>query len=106
MRRRLSGKRILITGASSGIGRALAIEAARAGMRLILCGPEHDPLISVLEPLRRSGAVAVAVTADLTSPEDRRAMFAAAIAAFGGLDVLVNNAGIDAYGQFVDLPPE
>src|SRR5262249_19689809 len=106
MHRRLTGKRILVTGASSGIGYALAVEAAREGMKLILSGLEGDRLATLAEQLHRSGTEVVAIASDLTSARARQALFDTAVAAYGGLDVLVNNAGVGAFGHFVDLPAE
>ena len=106
MRRELTHKRVLITGASSGIGRALACAAAKQGMRLVLAALETNLLNSVADELREHGAEVVAVPADVTDPESRRTMFAAANDRFGGLDILVNNAGVGCSGHFVDQLPE
>jgi short-subunit dehydrogenase len=104
MRRRLSSRRVLITGAASGIGRALAIKAANEKMRLVLCDIEGDQIEVVADEVRRFGAEVVISPGDVSNPLDRQAMFASAKAAFGGLDILINNAGIGARGHFVDLP--
>jgi short-subunit dehydrogenase len=100
-RRRVAGSRILITGASQGIGRALAIEGARRGAKLIITA--RSPEIETLaEELRRQGAEVEAVRGDVTVAEDRRRMLARAVERFGGLDILINNAGIGATGHFAD----
>src|SRR5690349_17880309 len=106
MRRRLFGRRVLITGAASGIGRALAIEAAQEGMKLILNDVEVHNIELVATEVRRCSAQVIVSPGDVTMPSAREAMFAAAQAAFGGLDILVNNAGIGSQGHFVDLPAE
>jgi short-subunit dehydrogenase len=103
-RRSLAGSRILITGASQGIGRALASAAARRGAR-VLAAARSAPLLEKLKQEVQGGTLET-VRADVTSPEDRAAMARAAVRAFGGLDVLVNNAGIGATGHFAEAKPE
>jgi short-subunit dehydrogenase len=96
----LRGTRILITGASSGIGAALAGLAARAGARVALAARTADRLNAVAAPLQAAGADVLAIPADVTKDEDRRRMLQQAGEAFGGLDVLVNNAGVGSFGHF------
>jgi short-subunit dehydrogenase len=104
--RRIAGLRILITGASQGIGRALAEAAASQGAR-VLAGARSDELLRELaDKVRSRGATLETVHADVTSPEDRRRMVEAAVRSFGGLDVLVNNAGIGATGHFAEVTPD
>jgi len=100
MKRELKGQRVLITGASSGIGRALAEQAARAGMRVLLVGRSAEPLQQLAQTLTAEGHEASAEPADVTSPADRERLFKAAQQRFGGLDVLINNAGIGTQGPF------
>jgi short-subunit dehydrogenase len=102
-RRNLAGLRILITGASQGIGRALALEAARRGAR-VLAAARSENLLAELAA--ESGHAIQTVQADVTSADDRQKMAAAARDLLGGLDVLVNNAGIGATGHFADAAPE
>jgi len=106
MRRTLKDKRIVITGSSSGIGRALAIESARRGARVALAARSVGELDQVAEEIRRSGGTALVVPTDVTNPSDRERLFDAAQQEFGGLDILVNNAGVAAHGHFIDLSPE
>lgn len=105
MRRTLNGKRILITGASSGIGRALAVECGRRGARVLLAARSIAELDQAAEEVRRSGGEAIVVRADVTQAEDRAEMFRVAEEQLDGLDILVNNAGIAAHGHFIDLDP-
>jgi short-subunit dehydrogenase len=104
--RRIAGSRILITGASQGIGRALALEAAKWGGK-VLAAARSEPLLTELATAAKAqGHPLETVQADVTSPGDRQKMADAAVRHFGGLDVLVNNAGIGATGHFADASPE
>lgn len=105
-RRNLAGLRILVTGASQGIGRALVVEAARRGCRVLAAARSQPLLAELSEEVRRAGGTIEPVVADVTRPEDRQAMADAAVRHFGGLDVLINNAGIGATGHFMDSDPE
>src|ERR1700683_1973126 len=96
--RKLRGLRTLITGASSGIGRCLAEEAARAGMRLALTARSTERLQELA--LSLTGAEVVSVAADITSAEERARLLETVTERFGGLDVLVNNAGVGSQGFF------
>jgi uncharacterized oxidoreductase len=89
----LKNASILITGAGSGIGQALALRLAEHTPRLTLVGRRRAPLDELAERVRAQGARAHVVTADLTEPGEPERVVAAAAAEFGGLDVLVNNAG-------------
>ena len=102
MMRELHGRRLLITGASSGIGRAVAEQAARYGARLILAARSADKLDS-LAPTHDHGAEAIAVAADVTVPADRRRLLATVVERFDGLDVLINNAGVGSFGHFAEV---
>ena len=104
-RRTLAGKRILITGASQGIGRALAVAAARAGGRVLAAARTEALLVSLANDVRPAGGVLETVAADVATPDGRAALRDAAVSAFGGLDILVNNAGIGATGHFVECDP-
>jgi short-subunit dehydrogenase len=105
-RRQIAGLRMLITGASQGIGRALAVEAAKQGARVLAAARSRPLLDELTAEVRRVSGLLETVTADVTSPEDRQAMADAAVRHFGGLDVLVNNAGIGATGHFAEASPE
>jgi short-subunit dehydrogenase len=105
-RRKVAGLRILITGASQGIGRALAIEAARQGAHVLAAARSADLLTALATEVRGTGGVLETVVADVTSADDRAALAGAALRHFGGLDVLINNAGIGATGHFAEAGPE
>jgi len=93
----LEGKRALITGAGSGIGRALAIEASRRGMIVALCGRRGDALAETLSMMSPSGRH-MRLRGDITNPAVRRGMRDHLWRQWGGLDVLVNNAGVVPVG--------
>lgn len=101
-RRSISGSRILITGASQGIGRALALQAAEHGAN-VLATARNEQLLSELskESIKTNGRLET-LCADVTSPNDRQAMIAAMQKHFGGIDILINNAGIGASGHFAE----
>jgi short-subunit dehydrogenase len=96
----LSGRRVLITGATGGIGRELASQAVAAGAKVMVTGRSEDRLDELERELNHAGGEAVGVRADLTREEDRQALADAVKARWGGLDVLVNNAGVGAHGHF------
>jgi short-subunit dehydrogenase len=105
-RRNLIGLRIVVTGASQGIGRAIVLEAATRGCH-VLASARSQELLDQLET--EAGGISSfvrTVAADVTSPEGRAAMVEAATRHFGGMDVLVNNAGIGATGHFMDSEPD
>jgi short-subunit dehydrogenase len=103
MQRDLTGRRILITGASSGIGKALAVQLGQAGAKLVLAARSADKLRDLAASL---GPNAIAVPADITIDADRARLMAEVKARFGGLDVLVNNAGIASWAHFADSSEE
>jgi short-subunit dehydrogenase len=105
-RRTLSGARILITGASQGIGRALALSAAACGARVLAVARSAELLDELAEQVRADGGEMETLSADITHSEDRQRMLDVAGRSFGGLDVLVNNAGVGATGHLVDAAPE
>ena len=105
-RRRLRDSRILITGASQGIGRALAELAAARGARVLAAARSPDLLRELAQQVRASGGILETVEADVTSAADRQRMADAARERFGGLDLLINNAGIGATGHFADVSSE
>ncbi|HET6881826.1 MAG TPA: SDR family NAD(P)-dependent oxidoreductase [Pirellulales bacterium] len=100
MRRDLTHCRVLITGASSGIGAALAVELARAKANIVLNGRREDRLREVAEKVETLGGQAVVAPGDVTEKAVRIAALELAERQFGGLDVLVNNAGVSAWGIF------
>jgi short-subunit dehydrogenase len=105
-RRSITGGRILVTGASQGIGRAIAQAAAGRGAKVLAVARSEGQLQELALKARAQGGTLDPLVADVTNPEDRRRMVEAARQHFGGLDVLVNNAGIGATGHFAEVSPD
>jgi len=91
---RLEGKRALITGGGTGIGRATAELFSREGARVAVSGRRPKELEETVGSVRRHGASAIAVPGDVSQAEDAERMVRTTVAALGGLDILVNNAGV------------
>lgn len=105
--RQLEGKLVVITGASSGIGRAAAHAFADQGARLVLAARDTAALAEVVEECAQRGADALAVRTDVTSSENMNALAEqAADYGNGRIDIWVNNAGVGAVGNFEDTPLE
>jgi glucose 1-dehydrogenase len=102
----LDGKTAIVTGASQGIGRACAERLAREGARLVLCDVDSAQGQSVAADVTKIGAKAVFVPCDVSKATDVAKAIAAALDAYGGIDVLVNNAGVLDDAQFLDLATE
>ena len=97
---RLRDKAAIVTGAASGIGAGTAGVFAEEGASLVLVDRDEDGLARVRDGLEADGAKAVAVVGDVADPETARRSVAAALEAFGKLDVLFNNAGVMTSGDF------
>jgi len=91
---RLDGKVAVVTGASSGLGVACAIGLAEAGADVVVAARRAEALQETAKRIEATGRRALAVPTDVTDPEACKALIAAAVAEFGRVDVLVNNAGI------------
>lgn len=109
MKRDLKNARIILTGASSGIGRQLALQAAKAGAKLVLTARRAQLLEEVkaqIESETGGNCAVELVVGDITLQETREAVVNRCVEAFGGVDVLVNNAGAAASGLFETNTPE
>ncbi|GAA1754751.1 SDR family oxidoreductase [Kocuria aegyptia] len=97
---------VVITGASSGIGRASALRFAGRDTSLVLAARRAEALETVAEECRRRGARAVAVPTDVTDPEAVQELARRAVEEFGRIDVWVNNAAVGFFSPFLDVPLE
>ncbi len=104
-KRTISGRVVVITGAASGIGRALAHRFARAGAKVAILDVDAGGGEAVATDLRARGLDAIALPCDVTREEASRAAIAAVIERWGGVDVLINNAGVTQLGKFADTEP-
>ncbi len=105
-KREIQGSRVIVTGASSGIGRELALQLAAAGADLVLLARRRERLETLAAAITAEGGRAEIVVGDVTEAPVQQEAVDRATARFGGLDILVNNAGIGAMGLFEDANPE
>jgi NADP-dependent 3-hydroxy acid dehydrogenase YdfG len=99
---KLTGKVVLITGASSGIGRASALALAQEGAYLVLSARRENRLQELAAAVQKAGGSSVIVTGDASEEETARRCVAAALETFGRLDILINNVGVGNYKNLVD----
>lgn len=103
----IRGKVVLVTGASRGIGRAIALRFAEEGARVAVNHPgESEQAREVVRAIRSRGGEAIAVRADVARAAQVRRMVERVVARFGRIDVLVNNAGICPFCEFLDITEE
>ena len=102
----LAGRRALVTGAGRGIGRAVALDLARAGASVALAARSLDQIEAAAAEARRAGVTARPVAADVSEPQAVRRMFAEARAALGGIDILVTAAGIASSAPLIKTSDE
>jgi NAD(P)-dependent dehydrogenase (short-subunit alcohol dehydrogenase family) len=102
----LLGQRAVVTGASRGIGRAISVALAQAGADVAVSARSRAELEQVADAIRARGRRALAITCDVTAPEDVARLAAGVVAELGGIDILVNNAGAAASHKFLDHPDE
>jgi NAD(P)-dependent dehydrogenase (short-subunit alcohol dehydrogenase family) len=104
---RMNGKTALVTGASEGIGKAIALALAREGVDVAICARRREPLeAAAAEIARATNRKIVAIPADLTKPEDAENFVKQGYAALGRVDILVNNAGSSPGGVIEFLTEE
>jgi NAD(P)-dependent dehydrogenase (short-subunit alcohol dehydrogenase family) len=103
---KLNGRKALVTGASGGLGSAIALGLAREGADVALHGNNRDALAELAERVRALGRRAVTVTGDVGDFGTAQAMTDRAAEDLGGLDILVNNAGITSTSPFLEMPFE
>ncbi|MDD2675316.1 MAG: 3-ketoacyl-ACP reductase [Flavobacterium sp.] len=101
----LKNKNALITGAGKGIGKAIALALAKEGVNVILVARTQEEIDSVAAKVRSLRVKAMAITADVADINSVNAAVEKALAEFGTIDILINNAGIAAFGKFLELEP-
>ena len=100
----LKDKVAVITGAASGIGKEIALEYAKAGARVVIADLLLDAGTLAAQEIQQAGGTAMAVAMDVTNEAQVDKGIADAVAAFGGIDILISNAGIQIISAVVDLP--
>ncbi|MBX5482776.1 MAG: SDR family NAD(P)-dependent oxidoreductase [Myxococcaceae bacterium] len=106
MGRRLEGKVAIVTGASSGVGWQSALRLAEAGVKVCVTARRQEALEMLVTTIRGRGGEAIAVACDVTDMAQVQQVVAECVRAFGRIDLLVNDAGVQSYGYFEDLPFE
>src|SRR6187200_2501862 len=101
---RFDGKTVLVTGASSGIGRETALAFAAAGANVVLVARRASALTKLATQVRGTGAKALAISTDVTNAEAVSACVRKAVARFGSVDIVVNNAGVMIPSTVADMP--
>jgi len=99
----LKGKVAVVTGGTEGIGRATALRLAQEGARVAICARRQEMLDKTAAEIKKLGADALAVAADMSKAPDIERFMKAVIGRFGRIDILVNNAGASARGKFLEV---
>jgi NAD(P)-dependent dehydrogenase (short-subunit alcohol dehydrogenase family) len=99
----LKGKVAVVTGGTEGIGRATALRLAREGAQVAICARRQEMLDKTAVEIKKLGADALAVAADMSKAADVERFMKAVIGRFGRIDILVNNAGASARGKFLEV---
>lgn len=102
----LAGKRVIVTGGTTGVGRATARLLVPKGCRVFICGRDEGHLADALQAIRAEGGDIGGVAADVATAEGVRCLFAEADAWLGGLDIAILNAGIGANGSLTTMSHE
>lgn len=103
-RKDLEGKTVFVTGASSGLGRATALELARLGCNLALIARSEDGLNSLAQEVRSRGGQALVFPIDVTDFEALKEAASGTAREFGGIDIVINNAAVSVYGEADKVP--
>jgi short-subunit dehydrogenase len=99
----MKDKIVIVTGASSGIGKACAEEFGKKGARVVITGRSKTSLLETADYLRKSGIDTLPIIADASSKEDNKRMVEETIKHYGKIDILINNAGISMRALFAEL---
>jgi short-subunit dehydrogenase len=101
----MKDKVVIITGGSSGIGKALAFEFGEKGSKILITGRNEEELAGTVRELRNKGVTAHTLRADVTLAEDNAMMAEEALRLYGRIDILINNAGISMRAIFEEVDP-
>jgi NAD(P)-dependent dehydrogenase (short-subunit alcohol dehydrogenase family) len=101
--RNIAGKVAVVTGGSRGIGRAIALRLARERAQVVIAARDKTALAAAADEIVKTGGIVETFAADLREPEAPAALARAAVNAFGGIDIVVNNAGATRRGEFLEL---
>jgi 3-oxoacyl-[acyl-carrier protein] reductase len=102
----LNGKTAIVTGASRGIGRAIALRLSSEGARTVLCSRDPAALQQAVKEIEDSGGTAASIALDLRLPDSPARLADFTLDKFGGIDIVVNNAGATKRAEFADLSEE
>lgn len=105
-KRSIEGSRAIVTGASSGIGKAIALELCRQGASVVVTARREERLAEVVKEAESLKGKLVSVVGDISEADLREQVVDCAVREFGGLDFLVNNAGVGTLGRFENSSPE
>ena len=103
---KLEGKVAIVTGATSGMGRATAVLFAKEGAKVVVTGRNEERAQEVVDEIKGNGGEAIYVIVDASNVEDCKKIFDATIEAFGTVDILVNNAGMLSMSPLLDVSIE
>ncbi|MGB8489640.1 MAG: SDR family NAD(P)-dependent oxidoreductase, partial [Bacteroidales bacterium] len=103
MDNRFKDKVVIVTGASTGIGRAIAIEFARNGSRVMLAARSESKLSEVVTKIKEDGGEAAFICTDVAKEEECKRLVESTVSEFGTVDILINNAGISMRALFDDV---
>ena len=106
MEKFLEGKSALVTGGTRGIGRAVAEALLGAGASVAICGRSEEAVSRTVAELGAAGGKVAGCAADVSNPGDVAALFGTVDERLGGLDILINNAGLGVFASVADLTPE
>lgn len=98
--RRVKGSTVIVTGATSGIGRETALEFHRAGARVVVAGRREQRLSELVDEIEADGGQALGVTTDVAKSRDIQRLIRSTVEHFGSVDTLINNAGVGIFGSF------
>src|SRR3989441_5376747 len=100
--KRLAGKIAIVTGSSSGIGKAIALTFAEEGARVVVAARRQDLCEQTVKQIREKGGDAMAIQTDVTDESQVERLITQTVQRYGRLDILVNNAGIESGGQVAE----